>query len=441
MDVFEPFQKYLVEVSGLFFTPDRCQHLLDRVRDRMKVCKLSDPLQYLHFLKSGTTGVAECKNLLDHLTIGETFFFRNQPQFEALQNSVLPQLFQKKKSLSIWCAGCSTGEEPYSVAMLLHSMLPDLAEWEISILATDINRHSLDKARAGMYGARAVQLMPQYLLDRYFAKQGQQYRLSDDIKRMVTFQYHNLATEPFNLPAMLDLDILFCRNVTIYFNMETLKRIVSQFSACLVPGSIFLIGHAETLWGISEDFDPIEFPRTFLYEKRPAPKPAVRYIPEPLSIPISIPLPDPVPVYVPPVVVNLDKNIPIWLEKGLGLANSGHYEEAMGFLKKVVEHDNLQVGAYHVMGVVLVKLKRYHEAIAEFRRALYCDPEFAVCHFHLGNVFRFLGENADAKKEYDRCLKILVGRDEMEGVPFSEGLTVGILAQAASQAQNAVRES
>lgn len=440
LDVFEPFQQFLVQVSGLYFAIDRSQTLIDKVHERMKACQISDPLGYLVFLKSGSAGMVECKNLLDVITIGETFFFRNQPQFEALRTSVLPQLFHKKR-IHIWCAGCSTGEEPYSIAMELLQLLPDLSGWDISILATDINRNSLDAARRGIYRERALQLTPPEILSRYFTKTRDGYRIADEVKRLVTFQYHNLAAEPFNLPGMLDLDILFCRNVTIYFDLPTLKRIIAQFAECLAPGGTLFIGHAETLWGISDMFRPVEFPNTFLYERLSEPAPAMAAFP--------MPLPPPSPMtYIPPPVDPVDpvdsvKPVPqpisagevgVWLNQGLACANVGHYQEALDLLQKVVDADNINVGAYHLLGVVLTRMGRIDEAIAEFRHALYCDPEFAVCHFHLGNLYRFLGQVQIAQKEYRRCLDVLVNRDDAEVVPFSEGLTVGVLIQATRQA-------
>lgn len=210
--------------------------------------------------------------LITHLTVGETRFFRNESQFDALRQHILPPLIAQRaqfRILRIWSAGCATGEEPYSLAILLTEMLPDIDQWNISILATDINPAFLSRAREALYSAWSFRDTPEALRTRYFHCEQSRWRLIPEIRRMVTFAQLNLAEA--NYPLLLNgtcaLDIIVCRNVTIYFEPATTRQVVERFYAALSPGGWLLVGHAEPQASTYYQFETHNFPNTIFYRK------------------------------------------------------------------------------------------------------------------------------------------------------------------------------
>ena len=187
-------------------------------------------------------------------------------------NTVLPEIMEReknkpRKTIRIWSAGCSRGSEPYSIAIALKETIPSLQDWDISIFATDINQRVLDLAQKAAYTENYLSHMPGEYIKRYFHESDHKYQLVDPIKKCVKFSYHNLAKSSFRVPELQNLDIIFCRNVTIYFDLQTTKRIVEQFYDCLNYGGYLFIGHAETLWQITDKYDLIEFPHAYIYKK------------------------------------------------------------------------------------------------------------------------------------------------------------------------------
>jgi chemotaxis protein methyltransferase CheR len=193
--------------------------------------------------------------LLDSLMICETSFFRNLPQFDLLREVVLPEITAKKakagsRMLRVWSAGCSTGQEPYSAVIALLETLPDQASWTIRVVASDLSFTALERAQAGLYRADQLKGIDQGSLPKYFRKENERYAVSDAVKKRVIFDYHNLKNDN----GLRGLDIIFCRNVMIYFDAEEQRRLVNRFANCLVPGGFLFIGHAESLQGLSKRF-------------------------------------------------------------------------------------------------------------------------------------------------------------------------------------------
>ena len=212
--------------------------------------------------------------LVGHLTIGETYFLRDKNCFEALQEHIFPKLIDSRRGreqrLRIWCAGCSTGEEPYTVAILLHRMIADLAGWNITILATDINPASLRKGTDGEYGEWSFRDTPSWIKEQYFTTKSDGRRvISAAIMKMVTFAPLNLARDPF--PALANntnaMDVIFCRNVIIYFDKEAKKKVIESFSNKLREGGYLLLGHSESLINISNAFVLRTLNNDMVYQK------------------------------------------------------------------------------------------------------------------------------------------------------------------------------
>jgi chemotaxis protein methyltransferase CheR len=211
--------------------------------------------------------------LLAQLTNGETYFFRNKPQFDALREHILPELIQRRqpmRHLRIWSAGCATGEEPYSVAMTLADLLPEDELWQVSILATDINPQFLARARDGLYGSWSFRETPDAIRERFFTPEQNRWRLHPRIRQMVTFARLNLAQPCF--PAILNgtyaQDLILCRNVTIYFDEANTHQLIDRFHSTLLPGGWLLVGHAEPQASANQQLELHNFPHTVVYRKR-----------------------------------------------------------------------------------------------------------------------------------------------------------------------------
>ncbi|EIJ83301.1 Methyl-accepting chemotaxis protein (MCP) methyltransferase [Bacillus methanolicus MGA3] len=196
---------------------------------------------------------------LDRMTINVSEFYRNRTRWEILEKQILPKLLNRKRRLKIWSAACSTGEEPYTIAMIMSNLLP---LWQIQILATDIDENAIARAKIGIYQERSLLEVPPEMKKKYFTSSQNFFHVSDMIKKTVTFKKHNLLKDPFGGPY----DLIVCRNVLIYFTEEAKKELYKKFSAALNPGGIFFVGSTEQIFNPGQyDF---EIEDTFFYRKR-----------------------------------------------------------------------------------------------------------------------------------------------------------------------------
>jgi len=275
-DDFCLFQELLIEMSGLFFEESRNQSLHLALWQRLLRRGYDSYREYYNLLKFHPEGRLEIRELLDLITIGETYFFRNRAQFDVLVKFVLPEIMQRKmdsrdKCLRVWSAGCSGGDETYSIAMAMMEVIPSHEDWHISILGTDINRNVLTSAKEAMYNEKHIGHLPKEYVAKYFTIRGTTYALNSNVRELAWFEYHNLARDPFIQEKMQNTDIIFCRNVMIYFDSQTSQRVIDNFHNCLARDGYLFLGHAETLWQITNKFERVEFPQTFIYKKRLAP--------------------------------------------------------------------------------------------------------------------------------------------------------------------------
>ncbi len=238
--------------SGIKIDKSRKEWLIRRIEKRLDELSLQNINKYINRLLYDITG-EEIQNLIEIITINETYFFRNMPQLEIFKDIVLEKIFKEKKlkNLKIWSAGCSIGCEPYTIAIILKEKLKsNFKDWNIIIDATDIDRTALKKAEEGIYNKREVQYVEDILLKKYFEIKDNNYIIRDEIKNMVKFKLSNLNNEKDNEKMMI-YDVIFCRNVLIYFDDEIQKKIVKMFYEHLnSPGYIFL-GHSESLSRLS----------------------------------------------------------------------------------------------------------------------------------------------------------------------------------------------
>jgi len=244
----------LARAAGLVFEDSRRDSLGYGVAERMRATGDPDVAAYLSRVEA--PGSAELQPLVDEVTIQETHFFRNPPQIRALREHVLPELVARAdtrgRRIRIWSAGCSTGEEPYTVAMALRELLPITAGWDVKVIGTDISAGALQAARTATYGRRALQLATPRQLARFFTPTDDgRHQVRPEVRELVEFRHHNLAQEA---PPDDGLDLVLCRNVTIYFSRDTTRALVRRLHGALRDGGYLFLGHSETLWQISEDF-------------------------------------------------------------------------------------------------------------------------------------------------------------------------------------------
>ena len=203
------------------------------------------------------------------MTINETSFFRNMPQFELLRLQVLPELVARKgqdalRGLRVWSAGCSTGAEPYTIAIIVLELLEKWPRWEFKLFASDLSLSVLKQARQGRYEADKLRdSVPPELLRKYFDLAGEEYQIKEHVRRRVSFDYHNLKHEN----GLDHLDIIFCRNVMIYFDDEERKRVIDKFHRSLNPGGYLFLGHSESLQGVDVRFEFVFADKGTAYKK------------------------------------------------------------------------------------------------------------------------------------------------------------------------------
>ena len=270
---FGQLRELLYERAGLYFADGKKFLLESRLQKRLRVTGATDVAAYLGLVTAPARGAAELRELLDVVTTHETSFFRNRPQLDAFQKHVLRSLLQQRaargqRTLRIWSAACSSGEEPYTLAILLIELLgQELKRWNIRILGTDLAHTVLEQARAGEYSRYSFRTTPAYFAKKYFENQGRDlFRIADEPRRLVEFQQLNFA-DGARMRMMRGFDTVFCRNALIYFDRETKQRFVTQFARAINDGGFLFVGHSESLHGVSDEFKLVHFPGALAYQK------------------------------------------------------------------------------------------------------------------------------------------------------------------------------
>lgn len=270
---FEQLRDYIYNVCGIYFHSSKKYFLESRLARRMEGTGCKTHADYYQYVRSPATGRAELTKLLDEITTNETCFFRNMPQLNALESKFLPEIVAAKgkigfKKLRIWSAGSSSGEEAYTMAMiLLEKRATLLKDWIIEIVGTDINETVLAQAREGIYNSYSVRNTPDYYLKKYFKEEGPgKFLLSPDVKKLATFNQLNLYDDNKML-FMKSFDFIFCANVLIYFDTSSKSKVVQHFYNNLQPYGYFFVGQSESLHGVNDKFKTVHFPGGFTYNK------------------------------------------------------------------------------------------------------------------------------------------------------------------------------
>ena len=260
---FEKYRAFIYAESSITFTPANRSILESRLKERLREKGVDTVGTYFNKI---STDKEELKSFLDAITTNLTSFFRNQPQFDAFKNHVIPELINniKKSSdhtIKVWSAGCSTGEEPYSIAMLLSEILPPT--WKFEILASDISLKCLMTAKEGFYEESRISGIPPAYLTKYFDKVGKGYKVHADIQSKIKFDYHNLKNDS----GQHGVDVVFCRNVIIYFDEAAQTAVINRFWDAMASKSFLFIGHSESLFGMSTKFEFLKTEWATLYRK------------------------------------------------------------------------------------------------------------------------------------------------------------------------------
>lgn len=268
-ETFRLLRDLIKNYCGIFFD-DSSKYLLERrLSRRVMLLNLNDFRDYYRFLLYDSKREEELSAIMDILTVNETYFFREPNLLKAFSEEILPELREKNqhsKKLRIWSGGCSTGEEPYTIAMLI---LEDgrFFGWDIQITGSDISQRVLQVARKGVYGRNSFRQTDSYYIKKYFREEGEGFwRIKDSVKELVTFSYLNLL-DPFRTRLIETMDVIFCRNVLIYFDMESRKKVIDMFYNKLCNGGYLLLGHAESLFNISSSFVLIHLKNDVVYRK------------------------------------------------------------------------------------------------------------------------------------------------------------------------------
>ena len=265
---------YIAQRTGLHFPEERMSDLERGLGYAARDFGFEDAEACSRWLLLSPLTKMQIEALARRLTVGETYFFRDRTSFDLLEGKILPELIQKRrgagKYLRIWSAGCASGEEPYSIAILLRRLIPDTGDWNITVLASDINTAFLEKAAQGIYGGWSFRDVPSWVKQGFFRKTGKgRFELLPEVRKAVTFFYHNLAEDAY--PSLANntnaMDIILCRNVLMYFSDENQRGVVRKFHRCLVNGGWLMIGPAEMSATQSSSFSQTQFSGSALYRK------------------------------------------------------------------------------------------------------------------------------------------------------------------------------
>ncbi len=447
-DPFYPRLKALViERTGMAFYRERDDDLARILGVRFQVRGVKDCASYLELL----TDRAELEELIGELTIGETYFFRYREQFDALRDLVLPDVVERNKPrrrLRIWSAGCATGPEPYTVAIILKQRFGHLIDgWDVDIVGTDINQRFLARAREGLYDDWAFRATPDAMRNACFDRVGRQWRIKPEYRDWVRFAYHNLVDDPYPSLAhgLTEFDVILCRNVVIYFTTETFRSVLAGFRASLVEGGWLVVGHSELNTELFRAFRLVEAPGAVLYQKSAAPDARRPFDPPPVSEFVEAePEPEPTPPWfaeepppAPPVEPQAIEPAVIAVEAPDGpdpaaelraLADQGAWLELVRRADKLIAEEPLQPLAHLFRGLALENRGDGAAAAEALRRAIYLDRSLALAHYQLGRVLREAADAAGAERSFRNAQRLVERADPGAIVAGTEDMTVAELA-------------
>jgi chemotaxis protein methyltransferase CheR len=476
---FELFRDWIHQHSGIYMEEVKIDSLRISLVTRATGFGFTDYYDYFRLLSNNDD---EFKELMNLVTINETSFFRFPAQFDALRDKVIPELVDGRapnapRNFRVWSAGCSTGEEPYTIAMtLLDSPLEPLGH-SLEVVGTDVSTQALERARKAIYPERSMSGLQSQALKRWFEPVTGGYRPVRRVREKCSFHFHNLIKEPYPLALMSNWDVIFCRNVTIYFRHESTRRVVDRFHEALNPGGYLFIGHSETLTSISDRFEVVEIDGVFLYRK-PKAKRALSFdeiVAQRVKRPSmadrlresatetarqerrtrmqkaaesAAPPEDPASQLVSSAHAALEDaraadalefaksalaldpdHVEAHLTAAFAYADLGRLEEAAAQADTVLAKYPLTAGARYVLGVIYQQQGDTDAALAEFKRTVYIDRDFVLGHFAVANIHRQRGQTAEACRDYENTLRALHAKPEGSWTAFLGGFRPDLLAK------------
>jgi len=438
-------QALIARRLGLRLPEDRQPELDRALLEALRSSPSDSPEARLAWLACLPDGSPQWGRIASRLTVGETYFFRDRACFDALEEHVLPALIASRRSegllrLRLWSAGCATGEEPYSLAMLLDRLLPDRSCWALTLLATDVNRVALEAAERGLYREWSFRETPAGVRDRYFrSRRAERFELDPAIRGMVTFAPLNLAGDGYptlvtNTSAM---DLILCRNVLMYFSQETQRESVARLQRALVTGGWLVLSPVEASPELLHPLLTVQFPGSTFHRKDrafEAPLPAPSWQEE-----------TPRPDLEPPVAVELQSPPSVPAERptddrsgdaaplaaARALADQGKLEPARLLCEAALSRDRLDAGGYLLLAAICQELGDIPAALEGLRRAIYLAPDSAPAHFLLGSLLFRGGERRRGRRCLEAAFRLLESLPSDQAVDGAGGMTAGRLKETA----------
>ncbi|AFY83740.1 CheR family methyltransferase [Oscillatoria acuminata] len=424
------FVQLISNYTGLRIRTQDREALCRKLGSRMRSLKLSSPEDYYKLLEGGIdsnnsySGIAaqsEWRELITLLTTGESYFFRDSGQFWLLENVLLPELiaYQRqvsksagnaKPSLRIWSAGCSTGEEPYSLAILLTQLIPDWENWNLVILGTDINHESIAQAQQGLYSPWSFRMVEPQRLPQHFQQRKNQWKVEEKYRQLVTFRVGNLARDRFPdwTGDLAHLDLIICRNVFVYFEYQVIGEIVEKFAKTLRPGGYLMTAHAELHGQTLEQFNPKVFAQSVVYQRRDNAS---------VNIPVS-----------PYQGYNLPSSFPV-TSSSSGIATSRtldpfkkkvprHQHQPTPYRSSISAHDltlkNSDVSLLLQKAETLFKADRLDESLQTFQHIVRLQPRHFQAYYLIAKIYANLGNYPQAERYCQQAISI----DPMSVQPY-----------------------
>ena len=447
-----PLAALVAERLGLHYPPERWADLERGVRLAAGQAGARDAAAFATSLLGGAAPQA-LQSLAEALTVGETYFFRERRSFELLEREILPPILAARQHagqrLRLWSAGCATGEEAYSLAIVVDRLLPQRQEGQVSILATDLNRAFLRTAARAEFGDWSFRDTPPGFRERHFTAAGpQRWALLPHIRRMVRFQPLNLVQDSYpdwrnDTHAM---DLILCRNVLMYFSLPQVHRVLDRLQRALADGGWLSVSAAEAPLKRLHALATVPFEGAVLYRKAgPAaallPPPvasaglaaspaSVAHEPPPAAAAQALPGPAAAAPLEPAAAVAAPAHPPApedLLRLARRQADAGQLAPALGTVERALATAKLDAGAHHLHGVILEELGREAEARHALQRAIYLAPDFVLAHHALGQLARRQARDAEAQRHFRNALGLLARLPPDAALPHADGLTAGHL--------------
>jgi chemotaxis protein methyltransferase CheR len=423
------------ETMGLHFPPERFDDLRRGVTLSAHELGFEDVTACADWIGSVPLAAKQVRILASHLTIGETYFFRDTNTYDAFTDRMLEEIVRERRNrsqrLRIWSAACCTGEEPYSLAMALHRALPDLSTWDVTILATDINPVFLRKATAGIYGEWSFRSESSGIKARYFRRtEDRRYAVIPEIRAMVRFAPLNLmAFNAYPSPATDTqvMDIIFCRNALMYFAPAAMRKVIGKLHDALIPGGWLAVSPSEASHALFRQFELVKSHGALLYRKgvAKAPEaPAWSWSPPEAAQAPGAPVDSGAPTAEPGAATPASCAAAARMH-----ADLGEREQALAWCDRWTAADKLDPRSHYLRAVILFEHGSLDEARVALQRALFLQPDFVLAHYTLGNLASRSGDTDGARRHYTNALLLLNRYALDDPIPESEGLTAGRLTE------------